>query len=253
MKEKANQPVYGPWARFLRAMARLILFQWSVAAPCQSPCVYIVHHRNMFGPIHALLLMRDMPRPWVLHVFLDRHSCFEHYYNYTFTERFGWPRWLAYIAASVLSWVVPGTLRSFGAIPVYRDLRRTHQIMRETGSALERGESILLCPDIAYDSDSAATGKIYKGFLRLDKPYRERTGKPLRFVPVFCSHTRRIEAAAPIYCAENLPLRAAREDAARRIVESLNALAVQTESPKEKDGRACRKKARPRSTPFSVG
>ena len=39
----------------------------------------------------ALALLPDEPRPWVLHVFLDRHECFSQYYGYTFRKRFGWP------------------------------------------------------------------------------------------------------------------------------------------------------------------
>ncbi len=246
MNENERRQVYGPWARFLRAMARIFLYFWEVDDPCESPCVYVVHHRNMFGPIHSLLLLRDTPRPWVLAVFLDRQSCFDHYYHYTFTQRFGWPRFAAYMAAGVLSWVVPGTLRSFGAIPVYRDLHRTKQTMRDTVEALLRGESVLLCPDVAYESRDAATGKIYKGFFRLDKPFREHTGRPLRFIPVFCSRQSRIVTGEAVCCSESIPLpcnRALRDEAARKMVESLNALAAQAEREVDKPARFRRQSA----------
>lgn len=186
-------------------MARIVLFYWEVDAPSPHPCVYVVHHRNMFGPIHTLLLMQDTPRPWVLHVFLERQSCFDHYYRYTFSQRFGWPHFAAYMAAAVLSWIVPVTLRSFGAIPVYRDLHRTHQTMRDTLDALLRGESVLLCPDVAYESADAATGKIYKGFFRLDKPFREHEGRSLRFIPVFCSRQSHIVTGEAVCCSEQIP------------------------------------------------
>lgn len=232
-------------------MARVILFFWDVDEPCQSPCVYVVHHRNMFGPIHTLLLMRDMPYPWVLHVFLDRRSCFDHYYHYTFTRRFGWPRFAAYLAAGVLSWIVPVTLRSFGAIPVYRELHRAHEALQETLEVLTQGGSVLLCPDVAYESTEAATGKIYRGFLRLDKPFRQNTGAPLRFVPVFCSRRNRIVTGAAVRCSETLAPRAAREDAAQRLTDALNTLAVQTETPPDDpslsaEDMPCRKRRRAR-------
>ena len=48
----------------------------------------------------ALALLPDEPRPWVLHVFLDRHECFAQYYGYTFRKRFGWPAPAAWAAAA---------------------------------------------------------------------------------------------------------------------------------------------------------
>ena len=100
----------------------------------------------------------------MLHVFLDRHECFAQYYGYTFRKRFGWPAPAAWAAAGVLSLAVPAVVRSFGAIPVYRSLKETRDMMEQSAQALLRGESIMLCPDVAYDSAAPATGEIYKGF-----------------------------------------------------------------------------------------
>ena len=88
-----KKKIYGPLARFLRAGVRPFLHRWdtSGAQKAQPPAVYVVHHRNMSGPVHTLALLPDEPRPWVLHVFLDRHECFAQYYGYTFRKRFGWP------------------------------------------------------------------------------------------------------------------------------------------------------------------
>ena len=161
-----KKKIYGPLARFLRAGVRPFLHRWdtSGAQKAQPPAVYVVHHRNMSGPVHTLALLPDEPRPWVLHVFLDRHECFAQYYGYTFRKRFGWPAPAAWAAAGVLSLAVPAVVRSFGAIPVYRSLKETRDMMEQSAQALLRGESIMLCPDVAYDSAASATGEIYKGF-----------------------------------------------------------------------------------------
>lgn len=157
-----KKKIYGPLARFLRAGVRPFLHRWdtSGAQKAQPPAVYVVHHRNMSGPVHTLALLPDEPRPWVLHVFLDRHECFAQYYGYTFRKRFGWPAPAAWAAAGVLSLAVPAVVRSFGAIPVYRSLKETRDMMEQSAQALLRGESIMLCPDVAYDSAAPATGEI---------------------------------------------------------------------------------------------
>ena len=220
---------YGKLARLLRSIVRPCLHRWdaSGARRTEAPVVYVAHHRNMSGPVHALALLPDAPRPWVLHVFLDRKECFGQYYGFTFRTRFGWPRPLAWLAAAALSCVVPPVLRSFGAIPVYRGLREARSMMDETVTALMRGESILLCPDVCYDSPDAATGEIHKGFLQLEKLYREKTGGHIRFVPVFCGRSKRILTGDPVCFTEESPFRAQRSDIARRLVDSLNALAAE--------------------------
>ena len=113
-----KKKIYGPLARFLRAGVRPFLHRWdtSGAQKAQPPAVYVVHHRNMSGPVHTLALLPDEPRPWVLHVFLDRHECFAQYYGYTFRKRFGWPAPAAWAAAGVLSLTATKFTRSAEAI-----------------------------------------------------------------------------------------------------------------------------------------
>ena len=223
-----KKKIYGPLARFLRAGVRPFLHRWdtSGAQKAQPPAVYVVHHRNMSGPVHTLALLPDEPRPWVLHVFLDRHECFAQYYGYTFRKRFGWPAPAAWAAAGVLSLAVPAVVRSFGAIPVYRSLKETRDMMEQSAQALLRGESIMLCPDVAYDSAAPATGEIYKGFLQLEKLYHAGTGAHLRFVPVYCGKTKRIVTGEPVCFSDGAPFRTQREEVAGRIVDGLNALAA---------------------------
>ena len=224
-----NRPfAYGRLARLLRAVVRPCLHRWDTSgAHCaEAPAVYVVHHRNLSGPVHALALLPDMPRPWVLHMFLNRKECFEHYFGFTFCTRFGWPKPLAWPAAALLSCVVPPVLRSFGAIPVYRGLRETRGAIDETVSALMRGENVLLCPDVNYASSDAATGEIYRGFLQLEQQYRKRTGGHIRFVPVFCGRSKRILTGDAICFSDEGSFRAQRNGVARLLVDGLNALAA---------------------------
>lgn len=230
----ANKPfAYGGLARFLRAVVRPCLRRWDTSgARCaEAPAVYVAHHRNLSGPVHALALLPDMPRPWVLHQFLEKKECFEQYYGFTFRKRFGWPQFLAWPAAAALSCVVPAVLRSFGAIPVYRGLHKARGMMDETVAALLRGENILLCPDVDYDSSDDATGEIYKGFLQLEKLYHEKTGGHVRFVPVFCGHSKCILTGEPVCFADGASFRAQRDEVARQLIDSLNALAAECGKP----------------------
>ena len=122
--------LYTPFGRAARWVVRRALGPWTVQALEETPAsaVFLVHHQNLFGPIHAMAFLPREVRLWVLSPFCDRKACFEQYYGYTFTRRFGWPRPAAWAVSRLLSFLLPGFLRQFRVIPVWRgslDIRDT--------------------------------------------------------------------------------------------------------------------------------
>lgn len=171
-----------------------------------DPTVYVVHHQNMFGPVHTIGLLPTEAHMWSLHCFVDRQKCFDQYYEYTFLVRFGWPKAFAYISAKVLSYVVPWTLNSLRVIPVYHDATSV-KTMRESLAALGRGESLVICPDVDYASTSPYIGEMYPGFFRLAQMYPKRAaGKALPFTPLYVSrYLRKIIVGDAMYLDAALP------------------------------------------------
>lgn len=217
-----------PYGRVIRRLIRLALKNWRVTGPpCPAgPAVYIVHHQNLFGPVHAAALLPTDVRPWVLYPFCGRRDCFDQYYGYTFTKRFGWHPVLAAPAAGVLSLLVPPLMRSIGAVPVYRNGRRVMTTMDTSIKALSAGHSLLICPDRAYDDTSSHTGALYQGFLNLERGYRKTTGQHLAFVPVYPSPSKRaLVTGEPLYFEGKGPFKAERAQTADRLAEVLNAAA----------------------------
>jgi hypothetical protein len=181
--------VFHPFGKCFKFIARIFFFKWKIECKEQAedPAVYIVPHQNLFGPIHTMALLSKETRLWTLHVFLNQRECFRQLYDYTFSERYGWPNGWAGFLAGLLSLIVPGFLRSFGCVPVYRNTRNIHMTINRTLEALFAKESILICPDIEYTDSGSGMGEMYTGYLHLEKPYYDRTGKHLPFVPVYCS------------------------------------------------------------------
>ena len=176
-------------AYVLRRIARLGMAGWNVGGfeKTDSPAVYLVHHQNMFGPVHTLAFLPEEAHLWALAPFCEQESCRRQYENYTLTKRFGWPSFLARPASFLFSLIVPGVMEAFGAIPVYRGSREIRKTMEESGKALRRGESLLICPDVDYTDRSPKVGRIYRGFLHLDREYFQECQAHLSFIPVFCS------------------------------------------------------------------
>lgn len=221
---------YGLGARILRKGYQLFHQNWVVVS-CQDfsgPRVYCVQHNNFFGPFHTLGLLPGEPLVWALHIFLERESCFDQYYGYTFTQRYHWPKPLAYVVAKLLSWVVPPVLRSFRCIPVFRDACAVATI-RQTVDALVEGKSVLLFPDVEYTKKNSGIEEIYLGFLNIERAYHSKTGKHLPFVPLHCAKKDKCVVVGEAVCfTGHMDFRRERPLVADKLVHRLNSMAAQS-------------------------
>ena len=210
---------FGTLGRAARVVLRLRDRGWETeGAQPEGPCVYLIHHQNLAGPIRAEVLLPASAHVWALHVFLDRSACFRQYYGYTFTRRFGWPKVLAAPVCALLSLFIPALMKSIGAVPVYRGAREIAATMEQSERLLEKGESLLICPDTAYSDTDGDLHEMYTGFLHLEKPYFKATGHHLAFVPLYASaRQKRLVICPPIRFADGQPYRQERDRVARAI------------------------------------
>lgn len=181
-------------AYVLRRLARLGMAGWGVSGfeKTDAPAVYLVHHQNLSGPVHALAFLPEEAHLWAFAPFCDPEKCRRQYLDYTLTKRFGWPMLAARPASFLFSRIVPGVMEAFGAIPVYRGSREIRTTMDLSEKALRRGESLLICPDVDYTDRSPRVGRIYRGFLRLELEYFRECRSHLSFIPVLCSKRKRM-------------------------------------------------------------
>ena len=219
--------VYRPWVRFVRrCIARFSHWRTIVCGGGtlpDAPAVYVVHHQNLYGPIHAVALLPVEAHLWVFHPFYDRKVCFDQFYGYTFTQRFGWPRPLAWTISRLLALVVPGIMHGIGAIPVYRNSRQIVETMASSRQALTNGESIMICPDTDYSSSTDETGTIYQGFLRLERDYYRQTGRHLPFVPVIVSKSgKTISMGDPVLFEDGRSFKEQQDEVAHKLIDRLN-------------------------------
>lgn len=182
-----SKKTYGPLFYFSRGVVRLFIPTYEVASlpELNEPVVYVSHHQNMIGPVSVLAWLKRPVRTWVFSAFTDQEETYDHYVNYTFTERFGWPKTLAKLVVWPISHFIAKLMASGNAIPVYRKSKKIMRTMKMSVEALQEGEDILIFPDVDYSDDSAEVGEIYEGFLFLEKYYYRKTKKHLAFVPLF--------------------------------------------------------------------
>lgn len=185
---------YGLLFKGVQKIARCILprFRFESASNNNDPVVFVAHHQNMIGPVSILVWLKYYVRTWVLGEFTNQEASYNHYVNFTFKKRYGWPSWLAKMIAWPVSYIVPRIAKSADVIPVYRGSRKIIKTMQISQEALLKGQDILIFPDIDYSNDSAETSDIYEGFLHLEKKYFKETGKHLTFIPIFSDRKNRL-------------------------------------------------------------
>lgn len=214
---------YGRYFRICRWAVRRILprvrlegFPGEEAAPV----VFVSRHQNYGGMVSVVA---NIPLPvhvWSLDVLTEKESCRNHYYTYTFSRRYGWPRPLAWLAAYLGGGIIAPLLQSMGVIPVHRGKREIIETFRQSAECIHRGESMLIFPDVEYTDDSPEAGDMYHGFVNLARMVRKQYGETVRFIPLYTSmRTHTIYAGTPVEYDPATPF--ARERI--RIVEALQA------------------------------
>ena len=178
---------YGSLVRFIRALAKVFTPKYkNTVIPPEEPTVYVCRHLNMRGPITTLVRLDFHVHPMILFCFFDKEECYKQYAEFTFTVRQGKKRKKHNFKAYAASRVVPRIMKSLGGIPVHRGTdTRSVQTMRDSLSYLEKGESVIVYPDIDYTAGYEKESEIYEGFLLLGQLYKRSTGKSLRFVPLY--------------------------------------------------------------------
>ena len=216
-----REPYYGPVYRIARQIVRIYLGKHQIyyRENLRTPAIYVSRHQNMHGPVHTMAFLPTPVHIWSMYMFLDRKACQAHFRDFTFTARFGWPRWKASLVAGIISLPVSACLKSMSAIPVYRGQREVMKTFSSSLDALVRGESLVIFPDIMYADTSDQAGAFYTGYLHLARSYHKKTGKELPIVPLYCTQSsRKLILGEPIIFSSQAPFYAERDRVAAAIM-----------------------------------
>lgn len=182
----SKEKPYGSLYYFCRWFLRVFNSKLKIVGEIPNePVVFIGHHQNLKGVLNIVMWLEIPVHIWMLDVFCEKESCFNQFYGYTLTKRLGLNKPVAYILSKILSEFVPRLSNSMKAIPVSRNSMKVIEVtMKPSAAILNSGGNILLFPDIDYSSKEDSMGKMYTGFVNLDKFYFKQNKKHLVFVPI---------------------------------------------------------------------
>ena len=160
--------------------------------------VFVCNHGEIYGPVVTNLYIPFSFRPWVISEMMDKEAIAKRTAEGAFTRfRLIPPNarwWLARRVAPFLTWA----MRSVEAIPVYfNDPVKLRRTFRESVSAMEAGDNILLFPENSDDTPDHryvlnGVSHFYTGFAMLGPMYFNKTGKRCHFVPIYANKQKRV-------------------------------------------------------------
>lgn len=234
MKEKQYGPLYLAIRQLVRFSTPLYSFQSVSEHAPRAGVVYVSRHRNLWGPVTILARYPVFLRTWALSVFFDRRTCYKHYVDYTFTQRFGLPSLAARFFACPISFFVAELMKSGNMIPVHRGSKKIIRTLRESARCLEEGDDILVFPDVDYASSRQEINDLYSGFLAVEKYYNRKTGQHVSFVPLYADEKSRIlKVGQAIRFCDQQSFSEQKEAVAERLRFALNELANSPDSEKD--------------------
>ncbi len=185
--------------------------------------VLVGHHQNFYGPITCLLWLPDTVNIWVVSHLFNFKECFGMYYNLTFKKTIKLPKVVAFIMATLCALLIPPLLKSARAIPVYRESKDIMKTFNLSMELLNKGEQILIFPNIEYNDNSHIMGEIYTGFTHLEKLYYRSNNEHLGFVSIIIDKTTGIITNSDtVFFDDDKPYKVEKDIVVKQIIDNIN-------------------------------
>lgn len=178
-----------------------------------TPCVFVCNHGEIYGPVVATLYIPFSFRTWVTYEITDVNIIADRTMNGAFQNVKGpWRKAVDWIMRKIGAPFVAWVMKSLDSIPVYHDNPRgLMQTFRETVTAMQAGDNILIFPENAATSADhkyarEGVGEFFTGFTMIGQLYYNKTGKCPLFVPLYADkHKRTITFGAPTRYNPDVP------------------------------------------------
>ena len=222
---KNNPYKKGFYFRFVRACAKIFVKRKMLVDTkvFEKGCVMVAHHQNFYAPVCALIYMPDSVQIWAIDHLFDFKECYLKYYEFTFRQSMKLPKIISAIFAFFCAITITPLVKSAKAIPVYRGSKDVIKTFKESVSAIEDGNQILIFPDVLYDDTDDEMKEVYAGFLNLEKLSFRQNKQHLKFIPLqFSKKYKTIKSCSQVVFLDNIPFAEDKNRVKDEIVSAIN-------------------------------
>ena len=216
------------YARLLEPLARLIFPKCKLVTkqqiPDDEPAVFLCNHSAAIGPALMTLYFEKPHKTWVISYAMDKKIGPNYFFHDGFFGRSHKCKWFFRLLSKIVMPMLRPLLRMGDPILVYHD-RRITNTFNESVEALEQGKNLVVFPESPVRATEYVS-TLYDGFADVGRMYFKKTGKCLKFYPVYCEKKNRvISIGEPITYDPNAPQRDERRIIAEHVQNGIDSLA----------------------------
>lgn len=161
--------------------------------------IFVCNHSGMVGPVNMTLYFDRPARPWIASYMFDKEITPNYVFHDFFFARGKKVKWFWRGLSHVVAGLVRPLLEHQNSIHVYKISAKARETFDESVKALvDDNDNVIIFPECPVKY-SKFICEFYDGFVQLGKYYYDRTGKCLKFYPVYVPpKIRTINVGAPI-------------------------------------------------------
>lgn len=190
----------------------------------QDACVLVGNHSQAHGPIITEERLPFDHYTWCVSQMMDKNEVADYALEDFWSDKPKSVHWLFWLASRVIKYPAVYIMTHARTIPVYHD-SRCLTTFRRSLEKLEDGYHLVIFPECRKEYNNILND-FQDRFIDLAWMYYNKTGKRLRFVPMYLApRLRKIFFGAPIVFDPEAPKKAERQRIKRELMDSITAIA----------------------------
>ena len=149
----------------------------------EEPCLIVANHSQMYGPVACELYFPGNRYTWCAGQMMHRKEVPAYAYEDFWSAKPKWQRPFWKLLSHLIAPVSVCVFNNANTIGVYRD-SRILSTFKNTVKVLCEGASVVVFPE-CYEPYSNICHCFQKNFVDIAKLYYKRTGRSLKFVPMY--------------------------------------------------------------------
>lgn len=217
MEKNNKKPCYkkkGALYKFLHFWIKVFMpkneFIWKTQKPDDGDTVvFICNHTKIYAPL--VFLAMDIPlKTWVNCYFFTKEDCWNHLKNKVLNGKRRFLKPLGFL----LTPLIVRIFNCFDFIPVYHFSRELYDVtFAESVKAAEEGIPQVIFPERTENKVNEYVYELNSGFVVAAQQLYEKTGKIMKFYPVYCAQSiRKAVVGEPVCYDPSRPLKLQRKD-----------------------------------------
>lgn len=186
MKKTAAARFWGPLAKMIFKKSKVV----TKVELTDEPAVYLCNHSGAIGPALMTLYFEKPHKTWVIDFAMDKEIGPNYFFHDGFFGRSKKCKWFYRLLSKIVMPLLRPLLSLSDPILVHHD-RRIMQTFGESVEALENGKSLVIFPESPVRATEFVS-TVYDGFADVGRMYHLKTGKCLKFYPVYCENKNHV-------------------------------------------------------------